>query len=185
MKNKVFNKKNAAAGLILTMALLGATPVFQGNSTVAEAAKKRIGVAAAKEKALADAEVSSSKAKFTKAKLKYDDGIRYYDIEFYTSNAEYDYEIHAYTGRVLERDYEKIKKPVEDKRYIGVSKAKQIALKDAGFSSSEVDFVKAKLDKEDGERVYEIEFYSGRMEYEYTIDAYTGEILEWDSGYDD
>ena len=39
----------------------------------------------------------------------------------------------------------------------------------------------AKLERDDGYMVYEIEFYSGGIEYEYTIDAVTGDIIEYDS----
>lgn len=64
--------------------------------------------------------------------------------------------------------------------YIGVDKAKSIALKHAGLSASSVTFTKAKLDREDGIRVYEIEFYSRTQEYEYEIKATDGKILDFD-----
>jgi hypothetical protein len=62
--------------------------------------------------------------------------------------------------------------------YIGVEKAKAIALKDAKVS--DVTFVKAKLDTEDGVKVYDVEFYKGNVEYDYEIDAITGQIREKD-----
>ena len=66
------------------------------------------------------------------------------------------------------------------KNYIGVERAKAIALRDAGVSG--VTFVKAKLDYDDGVRVYDIEFYKDNVEYDYEIDAATGQIREkdWD-----
>lgn len=64
--------------------------------------------------------------------------------------------------------------------YIGVDKAKSIALKHAGLSASSVTFTKAKLDREDGIRIYEIEFYSRTQEYEYEIKATNGKILDFD-----
>lgn len=45
---------------------------------------------------------------------------------------------------------------------------------------SDVSFTKAKLERDDGRTVYEIEFYQGYVEYDYTIDAATGAILEYD-----
>lgn len=72
--------------------------------------------------------------------------------------------------------------------YIGISKAKSIALSHAGHKKSVVRFVKAKRDREDGRVVYEIEFRlrkNRRIEYEYEIDARTGKILDWDRDYDD
>ena len=42
-----------------------------------------------------------------------------------------------------------------------------------------------KLERDDGRTVYEGEMRSGRTEYEFTIDAYTGAVLEWDTDWDD
>lgn len=63
--------------------------------------------------------------------------------------------------------------------YIGVAKAKSIAKKDAGISIA--TFTKEELDSDDGVKIYEIEFISGNREYDYSINAYTGKILERDS----
>ena len=61
---------------------------------------------------------------------------------------------------------------------IGVERAKAIALKDANVSN--VTFVKAKLDRDNGVMVYDVEFYKGNVEYDYEIEASTGRILEKD-----
>ena len=120
---------------------------------------------------------------FVKAKLDYDDGVRVYDIEFYKDNVEYDYEIDAATGQIREKDWDienytipQINNNPNHTADIGVEKAKEIALKDAGVSG--VFFKKVKIDYEDGVRVYDVEFYKGNVEYEYEIDAATGEIRE-------
>lgn len=64
--------------------------------------------------------------------------------------------------------------------YIGVDAAKEAALSHSGFVASEVTFYKAKLENDDGYTVYEIEFFKDNMEYEYSIDAFSGKILEYD-----
>lgn len=54
----------------------------------------------------------------------------------------------------------------------------------AGLTSDTVTFVKNKLDYEDGRWVYDVEFYSkDNKEYDYEIDAYTGEVIgfDWDA----
>ena len=66
---------------------------------------------------------------------------------------------------------------------IGLTKAKQIALSRAGVSSSNAYFTKAKLDYDDGVRVYEIEFYAGNYEYELEIGAKSGNVLSYDRDY--
>ncbi len=64
--------------------------------------------------------------------------------------------------------------------YMEVEEAKDIAVRHAGFSVSDVSFSKAKLEKEHRVMVYEIEFYKDGMEYEYEINAETGEVIEFD-----
>ena len=64
-----------------------------------------ISVEEAKAKALKDAGLSS--ATYIKAELDRDDGIAYYDVEFKSGIYEYDYEINALTGAVIERDVDR------------------------------------------------------------------------------
>ncbi len=66
-----------------------------------------------------------------------------------------------------------------------VEEAKTIAVNHAGFSVSDVSFSKTKLEKEHGTMVYEIEFYKDGMEYEYEINAETGEIIKAEADRDD
>lgn len=146
---------------------------------------KKITKAKAKSIALKHAGVSASKATFVKAKLGYEDGRRVYEIEFYSGNTEYDYEILASNGKIIsyDKDIENYKIPrknTSSSTYIGKAKAKSIALKDAGVSASSATFTKTKLDYEDGIRVYEIEFYTNSAEYEYEINAKTGKIRDMD-----
>lgn len=64
--------------------------------------------------------------------------------------------------------------------YIGADLAKQIALDHAQLNEGDVRFIKAELDYDDGRMEYEVEFYLGRTEYDYTIDAGSGDILKYD-----
>lgn len=74
--------------------------------------------------------------------------------------------------------------PEQDGR-IGLDAAKAAALADAGLKDAEVVFSKAELDYDDGKEIYEIEFFEGRTEYEYEIDAVTGAVLSRDTDYDE
>ena len=143
-----------------------------------------IGAEKAKEIALQHAGVSASNAVFVKAEREYDDGRLTYDVDFYAGNKEYDYEILASNGTILsyDADIEGYRIPSSTSSsssgYIGVERAKEIALQHAGLSASGVNFVKAELDYDDGRAEYEIEFHHNFREYEYTIDAASGTILE-------
>lgn len=99
---------------------------------------------------------------------------------------EYDYEILASDGTILSYDY--------DAEYqwsgssstsgdtISTEKVKSIVTDRAGVSGT---FRELKLERDDGRTVYEGEMRSGRTDYEFTIDAYTGAVLEWDTDWDD
>lgn len=143
-----------------------------------------IGAEKAKEIALQHAGVSASNAVFVKAEREYDDGRLTYDVDFYAGNKEYDYEILAADGTILsyDADIEGYRIPsttsTSSSGYIGVERAKKIALQHAGLSSSGVNFDKAEFDHDDGRAEYEIEFHHNFREYEYTIDAASGTILE-------
>ncbi|MCD7727079.1 MAG: PepSY domain-containing protein [Ruminococcus sp.] len=136
----------------------------------------------AKSIALSDAGLSKSDVTFTKAKTDTDDGVQVYDIEFTTSSKEYEYEVRVSDGKILDKSVE-VKKTTttSSSSYISVSKAKQIALNKAGLSESQVTFEKAKLEEDDGIMVYEIEFKCSGIEYECTINALSGKILEYES----
>lgn len=164
-----------------------ATTAAKGTQSNTSSGASQIGVEAAKNKALADAGLSASSVTFTKAKLDYDDRIAVYDVEFYTSTHEYEYEINASTGAVHDKSVEAFKgnvtKPNNNNTgdYISIDKAKEIAVGKAGLTVSGVTFQKAKLDYDDGRAVYDIEFYSGGVEYECEVDASSGTILDYSS----
>lgn len=168
----------------------GNQPVIDGNGA---AQSQEYSLDEAKAAALTDAGLSESDVTFKKAELDYDKGMQVYDIKFYTSDAEYDYEINASDMTVLEKSVEPFQireNPVNsapnssDNHYIGVDRAKEIALNHANLSETDVVFTKEKLENDDGGAEYEIEFHSGRTEYDYTIDAASGNIIEYDVDYD-
>ena len=170
------------------------TKKVNAETTTQAAEKQNIDVEKAKQIALSDAGVNAADAKFIKAKADSDDGVKVFDIEFISGTKEYEYEINAASGKITDKDVETVKtRPqvvkesttAEQKSdFIGVDSAKQKALSHAGLNSADVRFTKVKLDKDDGISVYEIEFISGRYEYEYEINAETGKIVDWDKEID-
>ena len=168
-----------------------------GNTNPGSSGTASITAERAKQIALSHAGLSSSQVSFVRAHLDWEDGRRVYEVEFYnTSNyTEYDYEIDASSGDILSYDHEAeyYQRPSTDTGNSGNSgntgtsaiteaQAQQIALSHAGLSSSQVSFIRSKLDWEGGRRVYEVEFYntSNYTEYDYEIDASSGDILSYD-----
>ena len=140
----------------------------------------------AKTKALAHAGLKAADVKFVECQLETDDGRSVYDIEFYSESAEYDYEIDALTGEVLDVDHdaERYTPPAPSspsaQALLTEEQAKAKALAHAGLKAADVKFVECQLDSDDGKTTYDIEFYSGSKEYDYEVDAYTGDILDVD-----
>ncbi len=64
-----------------------------------------------------------------------------------------------------------------DSAYIGREKAKAIALEHAGAAEPDVRDLEVDFDFEKGVMVYEVDFDWNRQEYEYDINALTGEIV--------
>ncbi|MBR5536086.1 MAG: PepSY domain-containing protein [Clostridia bacterium] len=155
------------------------------------------------EKVKAEAEVSLEEAKkialdkaglkeadvvFTKAKLDYDDGRAYYEIDFKTDEARYDTEVDAVTGKISEWEIEaeKLVEKKEEKTegVITLEKAKKIALDKVGLKEADVVFEEARLGYDDGRQVYDIEFRHERVEYSFEINATDGKIIEWEKDND-
>ena len=142
-----------------------------------------IGKQKAQEIALADAGVAAGDALHLIVKPDWDDGVRIYEVEFYTASQEYDYEIHAETGDILSRDREAewngtaASASTTD---IGEAKARSVALSHAGISESSTSYIYAKKDWDDGRWVYDVEFWADGKEYDYEILASNGTILSYD-----
>ena len=220
-----------------------------------DAGNKQIGIEAAKQIALADAKVALKDVTFIKTELDNEDGRAVYEIEFYSGNVEYDYDIDALSGEIISNDFDiedysvpaqsaaaiqqtaAAPAPIQSQTAaptaaptqpqttaptpaptqpqtaaptpastqpqtaaptpapteaptqpaapstISAEKAKQIALSHAGVGGA--SFIKVELDTDDGVQVYEIEFKVGNVEYEYDINAISGEIISSKSEVDD
>ena len=125
----------------------------------------------------------------------------HYEVELHTAWGEFEYLVDAYTGKVLSGQKDLLTTastpnvttklsdqkpdPSGTAQDIGYAKAKSIALNHAGVSENEAYDMDIELDDEDGILVYEVEFKSGNMEYDYEINAATGAILKHESELDD
>ena len=130
-----------------------------------------------------------------------DESPAHYEVELQTAWGEFEYLVDAYTGKVLSGQKDLLAavsasnettKPSGQKpapsgtvQDIGYAKAKSIALNHAGLSENQAYDMDIELDDEDGKLVYEIEFKSGNMEYDYEIDAVSGAILKHEAELDD
>ncbi len=72
------------------------------------------------------------------------------------------------------------KKENKTAKYIGMDRAKEIALNHAGAEASQADWKDAEFDLDNEVPHYELEFDGGPNEYEYTIHAVSGQIIEFE-----
>lgn len=193
--------------VILVAALLAFAGIKAGAAIMNN---QGIGLDQATQIALKNAGFEESEVSLLRGHFDRDDGLSTYDIEFRGSdNFDYDYLISADDGTIIEanKEYADIlpdqTAPSEDSQgetpqaeapqtetpqtdsqtsggLIGVEKAKSIAASDAGLTVSQVNFVKAYQDYDDGIYVYEVEFISGDLEYEYEIHGTSGTIMDKD-----
>ena len=87
---------------ILVAALITVGVIYLINQTRDD--ELLIGEERAQQIALSDARLAENQVSKLKVRLKLDDGVWYYDVEFRTTALEYEYEIEAYTGAILDKD---------------------------------------------------------------------------------
>lgn len=64
---------------------------------------------------------------------------------------------------------------------ISKERSLEIAHEHAGITADQVTHLDDhELDSDDGRQIWEIEFHAGGLEYEYDVDAHSGDILEFE-----
>ena len=132
----------------------------------------------------------ASESDIVKVVKDIDDGREEYDVEIVYDGFEYDIELSAEDGRLLDISKEKAdaEEPVvvetaspssDNSSDADLAKAKKTALAQVP-GASESDIVKAHKDYDDGRQEYEVEIRYNGYEYDYEIDAETGNIISSD-----
>ena len=180
-------------------------PAIQSSGQASDSAY--IGVEAAKSAAFAHAGLDASQVTMGEVDFDYEDGRMVYELEFYASGAEYEYDIDASTGAVVKFSQEGGRTQTSSSAGsggasgnvssgagsgtaqsgaggtatdIGREDALAAALNHAGVSRDQVYDLEVKREYDDGRLEYEIEFKTGGWEYEYTISAADGTILDYE-----
>ena len=180
-------------------------PAIQSSGQASDSAY--IGVEAAKSAAFAHAGLDASQVTMGEVDFDYEDGRMVYELEFYANGAEYEYDIDASTGAVVKFSQEGGRTQTSSSAGsggasgnvssgsgsgtaqsgaggtaadIGREAALAAALSHAGVSQDQVYNLEVKREYDDGRLEYEIEFKTGGWEYEYTINAADGTILDYE-----
>ena len=118
------------------------------------------------------------------AKRDFDDGRQVFDVEIFAADGtEYDYEI-ALDGTILSYDYDAESTLPRGQAggsgtLISEDQAIQTVLERVPGASSDNLFLH--LDEDDGRMEYEGKLIHDNTEYEFTIDAYSGILIDWES----
>ena len=168
-------QETAAETVSETKAQTGET-ASQAASAVTEEEAKKI--------ALDDAGVSESNVTRIRMKREYDDGRELYSVEFYVDAEEYDYDIEISSGKIISKDFD-----IDDDFKAGsggqssqndiISEDEAVAIVLERISGASADDVWIQLDRDDGKTYYEGDVYYDNKEYEFEIDAATGQVTDW------
>jgi len=141
-----------------------------------------IGEAAAKPAALAHAGLTESQITGLRVERDQDEGRLEYEMEFWQGVMEYEYTLDGTSGSILKRKWEDHTAPAPSSGDLGEAAAKAAALAHAGLTESQITGLRVERDQDDGRLEYEIEFWQGTVEYEYTFDGAAGTMLkhEWE-----
>ena len=138
--------------------------------------------AAAKAAALSAFGLSEDQAEGIVVIPSYDDGRFVYKVKFWAGSTEYFCAVDG-SGQILKSEKEEHASSgsvATSGTDVGLEAAKAAALKHAGLSADQVTGLTAKLDWDDGQRVYEVDFWQGSTEYEYEINA-DGTVRQYES----
>lgn len=132
--------------------------------------------------ALEHAGVKATDATITKSKLDYEGRRQVYEIEWYAGGKKYDYEIAVDTGEVLSSGYNEKTAGWSGSNSVTVSEtdAKQTALGRVS-GATEKDIYEWEFDYDDERPEYEGKIIYGGTEYDFTIDASSGVVVEWEA----
>ena len=135
----------------------------------------------------------------------YDDGRAVYDVTFHNGKAKFDYEIDANTGAVIKAEQKPLPTftvpaapivpaqpavtvPVApttniseaEATNISEAEAKAIALAKANLVEGQISRYRAKFEIDDGIPQWDIEFTANKYKYEFTVNAATRAIIDFE-----
>jgi len=171
---------------------------YEGQITKTDAPEAVLSAREAEAAALAHAGIKAEDARMERTELDRDEKLPHYEVEFSSGDYEYDYEINAATGEVLhwDKEYDPPKPapttppatepPVTqpEATLLTAKEAEAAALAHAGIKAEDARMERTELDQDEKIPHYEVEFSNGDYEYDYEINAATGEVLHWDKEYD-
>lgn len=168
-----------AAPDVQTQSALSGTPASENPSTAASAVNEDSALSIA----LEHAGVTREQLVHSRVKPDRDDGLMIFEVEFITTDGvEYDYDINQADGTILSFNQEAhvpYNPAAGTEGLISEDQARQAVIDRVPGASAEN--VAVFLDEDDGRLEYEGHLAYDNMLYEFTIDAYSGAVIEWEA----
>ena len=157
------------------------------DQTGSNSGTQDIGEDAALQAALEAAGVSESDASRLRISKDRDDGRVVYEIRFDVDQTEYDYDVLASDGQILSSDVELRNDDRDDdddrnrgsNADVAISREEAIDIALAKVPGATESDIRIELDHDDGRYKYEGNIIYERVEYDFEIDANSGDVLEW------
>ena len=170
---------STAAPDVQTQSALSGTPASENPSAAASAVNEDSALSIA----LEHAGVTREQLVHSRVKPDRDDGLMIFEVEFITTDGmEYDYDINQADGTILSFNQEAhvpYNPAAGTEGLISEDQARQAVIDRVPGASAEN--VAVFLDEDDGRLEYEGHLAYDNMLYEFTIDAYSGAVIEWEA----
>lgn len=169
---------NSSAAVTPSVPTQAATSQSGSTSEITEDQAKQI--------AFDHAQVKEEDLTNLKVKKDFDDGVSIYEVDFQAANKQYEYDIKAADGQILTTDFEIDDDYVDPNTQTAVSEADAKAAALARVEGASDSDIRIQLQRDDGQLVYEGTIIYNNTEYDFEINAETGDFLSWeqDSVYD-
>lgn len=174
-------------GIIAATALVGIAGGFIfAQGALFSSAEAQITAAEAKKLALQEFD-----GKIVEFDFDHDDRIPHYEFDIKNGSEKAEVEVEADSGKVIITEVESVNNNVVEKLDDKVNNtstdtntpenqiSKAEAIKFANTVATGT-VVKVELDEDDGHLSYDIELRDGNIEYDVEVDAYTGQVIEFD-----
>ncbi len=158
-----------------------AQPATQAAGTAAQSAQTGSSISAdgAKAIALDHAGVAESGLIAVIVTEERDDGMDLYQVDFYTAEKDFEYEIEKNSGRIMSIDTDLNDLSWSTPSGASFTKEQAIDAVLAKVPGSTQDNLRMKAERDDGRTVYEGEVIVSDRKYDFEIDAQDGAFLEW------
>lgn len=112
-------------------------------------------------------------------KQERDDGVSVYNVDIYTADRDYEYDVAVADGAIYSQESEPVERITSTNvnTKVSLDEAKKALL--AKVPGAADENLRISLDRDDGRYNYEGEIIYGDRSYEYEMNAETGDIYEW------